>query len=31
MLPFIAILPFELIIGFLLVLRGVSEPSASAA
>jgi hypothetical protein len=31
MLPFIALLPFEIIIGFLLMLRGVSEPSASAA
>ena len=31
LLPFIAILPFELVIGFLLMLRGVREPSASAA
>jgi hypothetical protein len=31
LLPFIAILPFELVIGFLLMLRGVSEPAASAA
>jgi hypothetical protein len=30
MVPFIALLPFEVIVGFLLMLRGVSEPSASA-
>ncbi|MGA3057807.1 MAG: DUF4386 domain-containing protein [Candidatus Limnocylindrales bacterium] len=29
-LPFIAILPFEVIIGLLLLLRGVREPGASA-
>jgi hypothetical protein len=31
MLSFIALLPFELITGFVLMLRGASEPSASAA
>jgi Domain of unknown function (DUF4386) len=31
MVPFIALLPFEVIVGLLLMLRGVSEPSASAA
>jgi hypothetical protein len=31
MLPFIALLPFELITGFWLMLRGASEPSVSAA
>jgi hypothetical protein len=31
MVPFIALLPFEVIVGFLLMLRGVSEPPASAA
>jgi hypothetical protein len=30
MVPFIALLPFELITGFLLMLRGASEPPASA-
>jgi hypothetical protein len=31
LLPFIAILPFEVIVGFVLTLRGISEPSPTAA
>jgi len=31
LLPFIAILPFEVIVGFVLTLRGISEPSLTAA